>query len=169
MKIFERGPITLRGLSTCHLSKEKKKYATVPIWKKIFPGIMQHGILIKRGENEEESWAKIIKHINFKLQASSPATPVLPKNTEDMQEGSGSYHLNSNASTAHRGNISGNRKPPITCALWQEKFVLFLTSQLKMKLLFETKMSYPYHSYSECVTFILFFLCNLSHIVNLSF
>ena len=27
MKIFERGPVMLRGLPTCHLSKEKKKYA----------------------------------------------------------------------------------------------------------------------------------------------
>ena len=142
MKIFERGPITPRGLSTCHLSKERKNMPQFLFEKKknISWDSATRYTYQKGGKKEEESWAKIIKYINFKPKASSPATPVLPKNTEYMQEGSGSYHLNSNTSTGHWGNISWNRKNPITCALQQEKFILFLTLQLKMKLLFETKI-----------------------------
>lgn len=49
-----------------------------------------------------------------------------------------------------------------------EKSILFLSLQLKIKLPFEMKIS-PYNSSLECVTFILFFLRNLSATINLSF
>lgn len=49
-----------------------------------------------------------------------------------------------------------------------EKSILFLSLQLKIKLPFEMKISL-YNSSLECVTFILFFLRNLSPTINLSF
>lgn len=116
--------------------KRKKKYAAVPIWKKIFPGIMQDGTLTKGKKKMRRSLVLKWESTSPLSCRALPRSPVLSKTTEHRQEGASSSHPNINTSAGHQGNISWNRKSPCHGSSVTEKvhFVPNLTAQNEITL-----------------------------------